>query len=74
LIRTGFLLVLYLDPEDGSDMSSETTVYFYWTTRRYITDDITLHSHACENLISEYLFDLTAEGSLVKTLLFIKLL
>jgi hypothetical protein len=55
-------------------MSSETKVYFHRTTRRNITEDITFHSHTCENLKSEYLFGLTAEGPPLSTLQFSKLL
>jgi hypothetical protein len=32
--------------------SSETSVDFERTTRRYIPDDSTLHNHRCENLKS----------------------
>jgi hypothetical protein len=32
--------------------SSETTVEFQRTTRRYIPEDSTLHNHRCENLKS----------------------
>jgi hypothetical protein len=32
--------------------SSETSVNFQRTTRRYIPEDITLHAHLCENLNS----------------------
>jgi hypothetical protein len=32
--------------------SSETSVDFQWTTRHYIPQDRTFHSHRCENLKS----------------------
>jgi hypothetical protein len=32
--------------------SSEMSVDFQWTTRRYIPEDGTLHNHRCENLES----------------------
>jgi hypothetical protein len=34
--------------------SSETSVDFQRTTRRYITEDSTLHNHRCENLKSYF--------------------
>jgi hypothetical protein len=37
--------------------SSETSVEFQRTTRRYIPDDGTLHNHRCENLES-YMLEL----------------
>jgi hypothetical protein len=34
----------------GATCSSEKSVKFQPTTRRYITKDTTLHNHRCENL------------------------
>jgi hypothetical protein len=34
-------------------LSSETSVYFYITTRHHIAEDSTLHSHRLKNLKSE---------------------
>jgi hypothetical protein len=31
--------------------SSETSLDFHWTTRRYIPEDRNHHSHDCENLV-----------------------
>jgi hypothetical protein len=45
--------------------SSETSVDFQRTTRRYVSEGSTLHNHRCENLksytveISEYIFIFT---------------
>jgi hypothetical protein len=36
--------------------SSETSVHFQRTTRRYIPEDGTLHNHRCENLKSYIMF------------------
>jgi hypothetical protein len=37
--------------------SSETLVNFYWITWCYITEDTTLHSHCCENLLNVKISD-----------------
>jgi hypothetical protein len=36
----------------GSKCTSETSVQLHGTTRRYISEDITLHIHRCDNLKS----------------------
>jgi hypothetical protein len=41
--RSGFLLGLFFDPDDGGDVS-ETLVDFQRTTRRYISQDRTIQS------------------------------
>lgn len=74
MFNTGFFFGLNFDSEDGGDMSSETMVYFHWSTRRNITEDINFHSHTCENLKSEYLSGLTVGGHPVSTLPLSKLL
>jgi hypothetical protein len=47
-----FLASLTLYPWRWKWYSSETSVDFHWTTRRYISEDRTLHSYCCENLQS----------------------
>jgi hypothetical protein len=46
---------LFLDLKMEAICSSETSVGFQRTTRRYILEDCTLHNHCCENLTS-YIF------------------
>jgi hypothetical protein len=51
-----FMLASYLSYSSTLKMeatsSSETSVEFQGTTRRYIPEDRKLHSHGCENLNS----------------------
>jgi hypothetical protein len=42
--------------EDGGDSSSETSIVFQRTIRRYIPEDRTLHNHRCENLKSSIIY------------------
>jgi hypothetical protein len=49
------MLLGLFDPEDGGYVSSETSVDFHWTPRRYIPEDSTRHDHRRENLKSYYL-------------------
>jgi hypothetical protein len=51
LLRAGFLLNLYFNPEDGGNISTKTLVDFQWTTHRY-TEDGSPHNQLCENLKS----------------------
>jgi hypothetical protein len=46
---TDFFLGLSFDPEDGSDVSPETSSSLL-TAVRYNPEDLTLHSHRCEDL------------------------
>jgi hypothetical protein len=39
LLHDGFFLALFFNPEDGGNVSSEASVDFYQTTRRYIPED-----------------------------------
>jgi hypothetical protein len=48
--RSAFLLGLFLDSEDTC--SSETSVDFERTPRRYIPEDRTVYNQRCENLKS----------------------
>lgn len=52
LLHTGFLLVSFINPEDGSDMSSETLVDFKWTSQCCIPENRTPHNQHCESLKS----------------------
>jgi hypothetical protein len=51
LLIAGFLLGLLLPIRP-----TETSVNFFRTTRSYMPDDRTLHSHRCENLKSKILY------------------
>jgi hypothetical protein len=44
LLPAGFLLGLFFDPEDGSDMFLKTQADFGQTTWYYIPEDRTLHT------------------------------
>lgn len=50
LVQAGLLLGLFLDPEDESDVSSETSADIQWTTWHYILEDSTLHIHVTISL------------------------
>jgi hypothetical protein len=50
LKRAGFAKVEILKIE--AIRSSETLVNFYWTTRRHIPENSTIHSHSSKNLKS----------------------
>jgi hypothetical protein len=58
LFVTCFMLVSCLAYSSALKMeatcSSETSVDFHRNTRRYISEDITIHNHRCENLKSHY--------------------
>jgi hypothetical protein len=51
-VLVGFLLGLFFDPKMEATSSSEMSVEFQHTTRRYILEDRTLHNHRCKNLRS----------------------
>jgi hypothetical protein len=46
------LSLAYFDLEDGMHTFLRNVVNFYWTSRRYIPDDRTLHYHWRENVKS----------------------
>jgi uncharacterized membrane protein YciS (DUF1049 family) len=50
--HAGFLLSLFFTLKMEAIFSSETSVDFHQTTRRYIPEDGTLHNHRCDNLKS----------------------
>jgi hypothetical protein len=54
--HAGSYLSLFFHPEDGSDMFSETSVDFQYTTRRYILEDRSLHNHRRENIASYIMY------------------
>jgi hypothetical protein len=45
--------------------SSKTSVEFQWTTRRYISEDSTVHNHCCENLKSYIVYLLFCKTDLL---------
>jgi hypothetical protein len=47
--QAGFLLRVFLEPEDVATSSSEKSIDFQWTTY-YILEVRTLHTHRCDNL------------------------
>jgi hypothetical protein len=51
-LLSGFLLGLFFDPENRSDMFLRNVGDFKWTTRRYIPEDRPLSNHGCEDLKS----------------------
>jgi hypothetical protein len=51
-LYSGFLLGLFFDIEDGSNMFLRNVGWLLTTRRRYIPEEITLHNHRCENLKS----------------------
>jgi hypothetical protein len=53
LLRAGFLLGLFFDPEVVT-CSSETSLYFQRTIRCYKPEGIILHNHCCEYQIPIY--------------------
>jgi hypothetical protein len=56
LLAPSFILISWLAYSSTLKMkatySSETSVDFQRTTQRYISEDITLHNHQCENISS----------------------
>jgi hypothetical protein len=48
--------LIFLLPGNGGDIFSTTSVDFERTTRRYISDDGTVHNHRCETLKSYKIF------------------
>jgi hypothetical protein len=50
LLPRGFLLGLFFDPEVGGDIFLRDVGNFQRTTRRFILEDRTLHTHICKNL------------------------
>jgi hypothetical protein len=48
MLHAGFLLDIFLEPEDGGDMF----LRIIGTTRRYIPEDGNFHNYRCENLKS----------------------
>jgi hypothetical protein len=56
-----FMLVCCLDYSSTlkteATCSSETSVDFQWTKRRYIPDDTSLHNNRCENLKADISFE-----------------
>jgi hypothetical protein len=55
LPQHGFLPDLFVDSEDVGGMFLKISVDFQATAQYYITEDITLHNHRCENLKSYFL-------------------
>jgi hypothetical protein len=48
LLLVGYFLGSPFDHEEGDSMFP--SLEFYWTSRRYIPEESSLHHHRCENL------------------------
>jgi hypothetical protein len=51
VLHIWFLIGFLFNPEDGGDIFYETLDEFYQIARRYVPEDITLHSHVHPSLL-----------------------
>jgi hypothetical protein len=62
---SGFVLSLHIDLKIEAVLSSETLLYLYRNTWRFIPEDGSLHGHHCENLKSKIINKNLASESLI---------